>query len=82
MLDADDGTNIKVDVVYRKDPLSVVTLVFHELQMLLSTRRSEKESFSNFEQRFCAQLAKFIAPGDAVKLNNATVVLYLLANAN
>lgn len=82
VLDAVVGTNIVVDLIYKKHPLSVVTHVFGELQLLLSTRRSKRESFLNFEQWFCAQLVTFNALGDAVSLNDSMAALYLLANTN
>lgn len=66
----------------KKDPLSVVIYDYDELRLLLSARRSKRESFSKFEQQFWSQLANFNALRYAVSLNNAMAALYLLANAN
>lgn len=79
---ANEDVNIVFVVLYLKDSLFVVSHAFEELQLLLLTWWSEKESFQNFERRFLAQLARSNALGDETRLENATAVLYFLNNAN
>ena len=49
---------------------------------MLNTKRGHNEKFKNFELRFEAQVAKFHAHSDEVKLPEAMVAFMLLANAN
>lgn len=82
VVDAEDITDLIVDAVYYREPLSVVNLVYTELQKLIYTRRESHESFRRFESRFYAQLAKFTALGLDVALSDAISTLYMLASAN
>lgn len=47
MIDAADGTQLIVEAIFKWDPLSVVTLVYQELQNLLATRSQEGELYQN-----------------------------------
>ena len=79
---AEDGTQLIINAVYKVDALSTVSLVFHELQTLLSTKRGANESFRNFESRFNAALCRYNSLGDSVSMSEPMAALYLLANAN
>ena len=78
---SDKGAQLIVNTVYKKDPLSVVTCVYTELQKLLSIQRGGNELFKNFESRFEAQLSKFNALGSSVSLPESMSALVLLANS-
>ena len=81
-INADDGTSIIINAVYKVDALSTVSLVFHELQTLLSTKRGATESFRNFESRFNANLCRYNSLGSSISMSEPMAALYLLANAN
>lgn len=55
-----------LDAIFKRDKLSVVTEVNHDLTDLLSSKRKSNESFRNYEARFEEQFAKFHSHG---KLN-------------
>lgn len=63
------------DVLYQRDPLSVVAELQKDLIDLLFTTTNTNESFINFEARFAAQLKKFNAHGSAVKDTISGLVL-------
>ena len=77
-----DGVNLILSAIYKRDPLSVVSLVFQELQALLLVRRENNEQFNDFEMRFGAQLSKFNSLGSSVSLSGSIAGLVLLANAD
>lgn len=54
---AEDGTDLIADEVYQRDKLSVVSLVYTELQKLIYNRRESYGSFSSFESRLSAKFA-------------------------
>lgn len=72
------STNILIDIVREHDPLSVLTHVFYKQKNLLSTLESKMGHSRNFEQHFCAQLAKFIALENVNKFNDTITALYPL----
>lgn len=78
---SEDGVQLIVNTVYKKDPLSIVSCVYTELQKLLSIQRGDTESFKTFETRFEAQLSKFNALGSSVSLPESMSALVLLANS-
>lgn len=82
LLTSQDGAQLDFDAIYKRDPLSLVAHIFEEFRKLLFKRRSDSESFRNFELSFNAQLSKFNSFCEAVWLINAMAALQLLTNAN
>lgn len=60
----------------------MVSDVFRDFNDLLSTRRSNAESYRSFENRFAAQVAKFNSNGTCTQLPESLTALMLLANAS
>lgn len=79
---SEKGLDLILAQVYKRDPLSVVSLVFYELKSLLSVRHEKTEQFSDFEVRFGAQLAKLNSLGKTVSMTGSVASLVLLANFN
>lgn len=77
---SEEGVQLIVNTVYKKDLLLVLRCVCNELQKLLSIHGGDTESFNNVESRFEAQLSKFNALGSSVSLPESMSELVLLAN--
>lgn len=56
-------------------------MALSEHHILLKTKRGEKESHKEFEQRFSAQMAKLNSMGPALKLSSEMGSLIILGNA-
>lgn len=54
---SNDGAKSILAAVLKRDPLSVVTVAYKDLNGLLILRRGPSEIFRNFERRFAAQCA-------------------------
>jgi len=59
-----------------------VSEVFRDFTDLMAVKRGQTESFRNFEGRFAAQVAKFHAHSDDVKLPESLIAFMLLGNSN
>lgn len=59
VIEAQQGVERIVSAVKKRDPISVGSLVYQELQERLATSSQGIESYRNFESLFAAQLAKF-----------------------
>ena len=76
-----DGALRIARVIYKTDPLTVLTYSFSKFQSLLNTRRGSIETFRNFESRFDAAVSSFNAASPSAKLSQSLVAFLLLANA-
>ena len=81
-INSKDGVDMILTAIYKRDPLSVVSLVFQELFALLSVKRERNELYREYEMRFGAQLSKFNSFGASVSLSGSIAALFLLANAD
>lgn len=70
-----------INAVQKRDPSSVVTDAYKDLQDLLQLRRGTNENHG-FELRFAAQSAKFNAYVASDSLPESLTALMLLANAS
>ena len=68
-------------VIYKTDPLTVLTDSFSKFQSLLNTRRGFTETFKTFESRFDAAVSRFNAASPSAKLSQSLISFLLLANA-
>lgn len=59
VLASSDGAELIGSQLFRRDPLSVVSFVYHDLQLLLSKHRGLNEFYRYYKLRFDAQLPKF-----------------------
>lgn len=75
------GANLIVSQIYKRDLLSVVSLVCDILQLLLGTRRGHTESYRSYGSWFDAQLSKLRSLGSSATFLDALKALSLLANA-
>lgn len=82
VLEAKDGANMMVDLVYKRDPLSVTSVVYQKVQKLIETLCSAGETYGNLEARFASQLSKFNAFGSSVQMSEAMAALKILGNSN
>lgn len=82
IMSSDDATQLIVDHFYKKGPLSVVSVVFAQLQNLLATRCDERGSNLPFEGRFDALLSRLTCRGSSVASSDAMAALLLLPNSN
>ena len=78
----DNGSKAIVDVVYKRDGLSVVNDIYSLFNGLVSTKRHENESFENYEARFAAKLSKFNSFANSTRLCDALSAFLLLSNAS
>lgn len=60
-----------VNVLHKKDPLSVVRTVFQDFVSVVATKRGKKESFSVFVSRFAASASKFNSHENSCELPEA-----------
>lgn len=81
-LQSENGVDLIVQKVFKRDALSVVSETFKDFNCLLDSKRDEKEGFRNFEQRFAANMAKFNSISETTKLPECITALMLLANAS
>lgn len=81
-MSCDDATQIIVDHVYNKDPLSMGSVVFAQLLILFEIRHVEHESYRHFEDHFSAVSSQFNSLGSSVSLSDPMATLLLMANAN
>jgi len=79
---SENGAQLIIDAIYKRDALSVVSEVYQDFNDLLTCRRSSNESFKNYESRFAAMVAKMSAHGNTVKLHESLLAMMLLTNAN
>lgn len=77
-----DGLDYVLKAVHNQNPLSVVTLVFKELRLLLLIKYGENEKQKYLESRFGPQLSKFNALGISIHLSVSISSLILLSNAD
>lgn len=66
------------DTVYKRDHLWAVSLVSSELQSLLTTRRSSRESYRDFEALFGAQIEKFNSLCATIALSQSMAAIFML----
>ncbi len=71
-----------IKCVYQRDPLTVVSDVYKDLETLLNTKRAANESFKNFESRFSAQLSKFNSHGDTARISESMAAMIFMNNAS
>lgn len=81
MIEAEYGVELIVSGVYKGDPLSVVSLAYQELQLLLATNTQGTESYRNSEFRFAAQSEKFNALRSSAALSAPITAIFMLGNA-
>lgn len=58
VIESDDAADLIVDAVYKRDPFSVVSMVYQEHEEPFSTHRNDQETNRNLEALFFALLAK------------------------
>ena len=79
---SESGVQAIVNAVYKRDGLSIVNDVYTLFNDLVSTRRSDNESFENYESRFAAKLSKFNSFASCTALCEALSAFLLLSNAH
>lgn len=81
-IQSDEGMNLIVRVLHKKDALSTVSSVYHDFVSLSSTKRSNTENFAEYESRFAAAASKFNSNGASCKLPDSLMAFMLLANSS
>lgn len=76
-----DGTIVFVDSVYNCEAISVATHIFFEHQKLRNIRRSDNESFRDYEIQFQAQQFKSNVMRGGVEVKDAIAALFLICNS-
>eukprot|EP00171_Calliarthron_tuberculosum_P006240 IDg6240t1 len=76
-----DGMTAIAQSIYKHNPLSTVSEVYNDFNLLLCTRQGSNESFRNFELRYQAQLARFNSHSESCKLPDSLTAFMLLANS-
>lgn len=82
VINTENGVEVIVAVIHKRDPLSVVSSVYSELIKLMTVKRLSNKTFKDFELRFDAQLSRFNSLATNTALSNPLSALILLANAN
>lgn len=77
-----EGQLAIVGAMYKRDELSVVTYVFHDLNLHNITRRGPTETFKDVGLRFSAATSKFNSNGEDVRLPKSMTSLMLLVNSS
>lgn len=57
ILRSEDGANSIIDVLHKRDSISVVNSLFENFSLLLDTKGGDHENFKNFESSFSSQVA-------------------------
>lgn len=81
VVSSEEGSDRIVQLLPSRDALTVVSEVFHDFNDLLSCKRSNSESYLNFEGRFAPPLAKLNRNGKATQLPESLTAIMLLTNA-
>lgn len=66
-----------VKIIFKQDPLAVISEVFKDLTVLLSSKRSDTKEFKEFESLFSAQISKFNSHSSDPKLPESFNCFYL-----
>ena len=80
-LTATDGAQQIVNLLYKRNPLSVLTEIYKDFATLTGLQRGAQESFKEFEMRFDAQFSKYNAHATVTKLNDSVSGMMLLTNS-
>lgn len=77
-----NGDNLIVEMIYKCDPLTIVSLVYYVLQNLITTRRIEKKTYHTYEARYAAKLSKFNTVVSSVAISKSLAALFMIENSN
>lgn len=75
------GVAAIVRALYKRNPLSTVSLVYQDFLTVLGTKRGSNETFRNFEPRFASKVSKFNSHSASFELAEALTAFMLLANS-
>lgn len=77
---SENGVDSIISCLHKRYAIRIVSALFENFSLLLSTNHGENDSFKNFEMKFSAQVSICSAHGSSISLPECIIAVMLLVN--